>query len=583
MQNQEIARTFERLADLLEIKGEDGFRVNSYRRASRAIEDASTSIVELASRGQLGGISGIGKSMAEKIHELLRTGRIALFEELKAEVPETLLDLLAIPRMGPKKAAVLWRERGVTDLPSLKDAIEAGRLAGLKGFGDKTIDQIREGLAFLDSGAGRIRLGVAWALMESLRDAVAKLPGVRRVEPAGSLRRGRETIGDLDLLCVADSPAETIAAFTQLPAVTSVLAGGATKGSVRVRGPEHDVQADLRVVPAESFGVAWQYFTGSKEHNVRLRELAGRRGWTLNEYALSETDGGRVIASASEPEVYAALGLAWIPPELREDRGELEAGAAPDDLLRVEDIRGELHMHTTASDGRNSIEEMVDAARTRGYRYACITDHSQASVIANGLKPERLREHMQRVRAAARALTDFTLWVGAEVDILSDGRLDYDDDLLAELDFVVASVHVGMSKDEQTNTRRTLAAIRNPYVNLVAHPTGRILLKREAMPLDLEAIAREAAATGTALEINASDYRLDLKDQHARLAASLGARICINCDAHAGDHFANMPYGVMTARRAGLRRGDVLNAQDADSVRAFVRAKRERLGGRVRD
>lgn len=576
MTNAEAARAFAEIADLMEIKGEDSFRVSSYRRVARTLEDLAEELVEVARRGALASLPGVGKSSAEKILELLDTGRIALREELAAEVPASLLELLEIPRLGPKKIAVLWKECGVTDMAGLKEAITGGKLDGLKGFGAKTVEQLREGIDFVERSAGRVRLGVAWALMERVRAAVAGLPGVRRVEPAGSLRRGRETIGDIDLLCVANDPPATVERFTKLEGVTKVLAAGDTKGSALVRTEGgREVQVDLRVVPEESFGAAWQYFTGSKEHNVRLREMAGKRGWTLNEYALSETDGGRVIAARSEEEIYAALKTPCVPPELREDRGEFDLKAAPDDLVSLDDIRGELHLHTTASDGHDTIEGMAAAAKARGYEYICITDHSHSSVIANGLKPDRMRRHIEAVRAAARKLKGITVWVGAEVDIHSDGSLDYDDELLAELDFVVASVHVGMGRDIAANTQRTLAAIRNPYVNLIAHPTGRIINKREAMPLDIEAVAKEAAATGTALEINASDLRLDLKDQHARLARDLGATLCINCDAHAGDQFDNLRFGVMTARRAWLRRNDVLNTRSIRQVAAFVAAKRK--------
>lgn len=582
MTNAEIARVFQEIADLMEIRGDDSFRVSSYRRVARTIEDHSTPIAELAARGELTGLPGVGKSSAEKIQELIQTGRVQLREELARQVPLSLLELLAIPRMGPKKVAVLWKERGVTDMASLKEALAAGRLTGLKGFGDRTIEQLREGIEFVERAAGRVRLGTAWAIAAVLREQILKLAGVSRVEPAGSLRRGRETIGDIDLLCIAADPARTIERFTKLGGVTKVLAAGETKGSVLVRSEEHEVQVDLRVVPAESFGAAWQYFTGSKEHNVRLRELAGRRGWTLNEYALSEVDSGRVIASRTEEGIYQALGLPWLPPELREDRGELELKAVPADLLALEHIRGELHLHTTASDGRETIEQMAEAARRRGYEYICITDHSHSSVIANGLKPERMREQIAAVRAAARRVRGIRLLVGAEVDIRADGTLDYDDALLAELDFVVASVHFGMGRDPVANTRRALAAIRNPYVNLLAHPTGRLINRRDAMPLDIEALAREAAATGTALEINANDYRLDLKDQHARLARDLGAMLCINCDAHAGDQFDQMRFGVMTARRAWLNRADVLNTRPLRQVADFVAAKRRRAAGRTR-
>lgn len=573
MTNADVVRAFEELADLMEIAGEDGFRVNSYRRVARGVDDLAADINDLAARGELATIPGVGKGSAEKIAELLKTGKLAARDEVAARVPVTLLELLQVPHLGPKKAAALWRERNITDLAQLKHAIASGGLQGLKGFGDKTIQQLAHGIDFLASVAGRVRLGSAWPLAVALRASLAAVPGVTRAECAGSLRRGRETIGDLDLLCTAADGAAVVAAFTKLPGVKEVLVAGDTKGSALF---EFDggkaIQVDLRVVPAASFGAAWMYFTGSKEHNIRLRERAIKRGWSLNEYGL--TAGEKVIASQTEEDIYAALDLPWLPPEMREDRGELELTEAPGDLLSLGDIRGDLHMHTTASDGRDTIDAMIAAAKARGYEYICITEHSKSSVIANGLTPERLRAHIAAVRAAAQRASGITVWVGAEVDILAEGALDYDDAVLAPLDFVIASVHAGQSNDVEKNTRRTLAAIRNPYVNLVAHPTGRLINKREAMPLDVETLAKEAARTGTALEINASSYRLDLKDQHARMARDLGATICIDTDAHSTEQLDQMPFGVMTARRAWLRKGDVLNTRPAQEIAAFVRRKR---------
>ncbi|MBI5865668.1 MAG: DNA polymerase/3'-5' exonuclease PolX [Planctomycetes bacterium] len=583
MTNADVARAFDEIADLLEIKGEDSFRVNSYRRVARSVADLAGEITQVAQRGELATLAGVGKASAEKIQELLTTGRIVLREELAREVPISLLELRNIPGLGPKKIAVLWKERGITSLDDLKQAIADGKLAGLKGFAEKSIQYIRDGLEFLARVAGRTRLGVAWQVAELCRENVKQIPGVSRVEHAGSLRRGQETVGDLDLLCVGTDGAAVIDAFTTQPGVTRVLAKGDTKGSVLLEYRSgREIQVDLRVVPSASFGAAWQYFTGSKAHNVRLREMAQQRGWTLNEYALSEVEGGKVIAAETEPDIYAALGLPCFPPELREDRGEFELQKIPKDLLTLKHIRGDLHMHTTASDGHNSAEEMALAAKALGYEYICVTDHSQSSAIANGLKPDRLKQHIEDVRRVAKRVSGITIWIGAEVDILGDGQLDYGDELLAELDWVVASVHTGQGKDIDKNTARTLAAIRNPYVNVIAHPTGRLINRRDAMQLDIETIALEAAATGTALEINASTYRLDLKDQHARLAHQRGARICIDCDAHSTDQFDQMRFGVVTARRAGLRAGAVLNTHSAEDIRAFVAAKRSKLAQRKR-
>jgi DNA polymerase (family 10) len=577
MNNAEVAHVFAEVADLLEIKGEDSFRVNSYRRVARTIGDLAADINDLAARGELATLPGVGKGSADKIQQLLETGRLPLRDELLAEVPGSLLQLLRIPSVGPKKVALLWKERGVQSLNDLKGAIATGTLEGLKGFGAKSIEQILRGIEFVERSAGRTRLGDAWEVVTRICAALAGLKGVERAEPAGSFRRGRETIGDIDLLCVAADGEAVIQHFAAWPGVVQVLGAGGTKGSVLVElRPGRTLQIDLRVVPAESFGAAWQYFTGSKEHNIRLRELAQKRGWSLNEYGL--TEGDRVIASRTEEDIYAALGLPWIPPELREDRGELELRAVPGDLLTREHIRGDLHMHTVASDGHNTIEEMAAAARKLGYEYICITEHSASSVIANGLKPPQLRQHIEDVRAAARRIGGITVWVGTEVDIRTDGTLDYPDELLAELDFVTASIHAGMGPDLAANTRRTLAAMQNPHVHCIGHPTGRLINERDAMPLDIEAVAKEAARTGTALEINAHPYRLDLKDQHARLARDLGARIAICTDAHATGQLELMHFGVVTARRAWLRRGDVLNTQTAKEVATFVTAKRRDHG-----
>jgi DNA polymerase (family 10) len=581
MTNADVARVFTEIADLLEIKGEDAFRINSYRRVARTIEDLATDVNDVAARGTLTELAGVGKASAGKIQELLRTGRLTLREELAQEVPESLLELREIPTVGPKKIALLWRERGITTLAELKAALEAGHLSDLKGFGEKSIAQIRQGIEFRERSAGRVRLGVATTVAETVRAALLRIEGVRRVEAAGSLRRGRETIGDLDLLGLADDPERVIERFTALPGVSQVLGAGQTKGSVLLEyRPRRTIQVDLRIVPDESFGAAWQYFTGSKEHNVRLRELAVKRGWSLNEYGL--THGPKVIASAAEEDIYAALGLPWIPPELREDRGELALQKVPDDLLTLEHVRGDLHVHTVASDGIHTIEEMAAAARQRGYAYLCIADHSTSSTIANGLSSERVEQHIDDVRRIAAKMKGFALWIGTEVDILSDGTLDYPDEVLARLDFVVASIHSGMGQDLEANTRRTIAALRNPYVAAIGHPTGRLINKRPAMALDVEAVAKEAARTGTALEINASDYRLDLKDQHARLAQELGATLCINTDAHATDQLDEMRFGVITARRAGLLKGDVLNTRTAQQVARFVAAKRPRRGAAKR-
>ncbi|MCA9245041.1 MAG: DNA polymerase/3'-5' exonuclease PolX [Phycisphaerales bacterium] len=575
MTNAELSRIFNEVADMLEIEGTDFFRVNAYRRVARTIDDLPSEIADHP-RDRLEELPNVGKSQAAKIHELLETGRLEQREKLAREVPEGLLRILEIPGTGPKRVRQLWKELDITSIESLKSAIEDGSVAELKGLGKKTADKMLEGIAFLERSSGRTRLSQAWPLAETLCAAIRKLPGVKRVEAAGSLRRGRETVHDVDLICVADNPPKIVEAFTKLSGASKVIAAGDTKGSALFAiGEDREIQVDLRVVEKDAFGAALLYFTGSKEHNVRLRGMAQKRGWTLNEYALTEEETGRVVASKTEEDIYKAIGVPWIPPELREDRGELEWTETPTDLITVEDIRGELHAHTTASDGRHSIEQMLEAAKKRGYSYLCITDHSTSSVIANGLTPERMAEHAAAVRAAGKR-AKFDLWMGSEVDILPDGSIDYDDETLATLDWVIASAHVWPQASLEHNTERIIRAMRNPYVNAIGHPTGRLLGRREEAALDMDAICRVAAETGTALEINATGHRLDLSDRHTRLARERGCKIVINCDAHSIDGFEQMRYGVVTGRRAGLRKDEVVNTWPAKRVREFVAAKRER-------
>ena len=574
--NQRIAALLAEIADLLEIRGEDGFRVNSYRRAARAVEGLTSDIGEVAQAGGLLNVPGIGKTMAARIDEYLRTGHIAVRDEMTAELPASILELLSIPGLGPKKAQVLWKELQIGCMAELKAAIAAGRLDSLKGFGSKTVHKISEGISFLESCAGCTPLGVALPIAEALRLEVLALPGVSRAEVAGSLRRGKEVVGDVDLLCMADDGAAVIAAFTALPAVEQVLGAGDTKASVLVDNPlGGQLQADLRVVPAASFGAAWQYFTGSKEHNVKLRELAGRRGWKLNEYGLLE--GERAIAGEDEAGVYQALGLPHIAPELREDRGEIEAAAGLPALLNLSHILGDLHLHTTASDGRASIEEMAEAAMAKGYRYIAITDHSRSSAIAGGLTAERLAEHITDVRQVQQRLgSALTLLAGTECDILPDGSLDYPDELLAQLDWVVASVHSAMGAECDKVTARMISAIRNRFVSAIGHASGRLLGRREAVACNWDQVFAAAAETGTAMEINASWQRLDLKDLHARQAIAAGCKLVISTDAHSTDQMGMITFGVSTARRGWACPGDVINTWPIEELRSFIAAKRGR-------
>jgi DNA polymerase (family 10) len=575
MNNASVAQILGQIADLLDFKGENPFRVNSYRKAARAIRELRASVSDLAGRGELQNIPGVGQAIAEKIQEYMTTGKIQAHDELVSQFPPTLPRLLEIPGLGPRKVAILYERLKVGSVDDLRAAIQSGAIEQLAGFGRKTADKLLEGIEFLAESSQRTILAEAWPIAENVRAGVLELPGVRRVEVAGSLRRGCETIGDIDLLCDAPGGAAVIQGFTKSPLASSVRAAGDTKGSILVAKPRGgEIQVDLRVVPAESFGAAWQYFTGSKEHNVRLRQRAIERGWRLNEYGLF--DGQRMVAGREEADIYQALGFEYFPPELREDRGEIEKAGASAELVCRTDIRGDLHMHTDASDGRATLEEMVDAAQSLGYEYIAITDHSRSSAIAGGLSIEALLAHTARVRETNEKLKGITLLAGTECDILSDGSLDYPDEVLAQLDWVVASIHAAQSQDRAQLMKRTIAALENPHVCVLGHPSGRLLGKRDAMDLDWEEVVRVAARTGTALEVNSSYKRLDLKDLHVRMAMDAGCWITIDTDAHSLSELGYMSLGVQTARRGWAQRDRVLNTFDTVKLQSWIKSKRQR-------
>jgi DNA polymerase (family 10) len=572
--NRNIVALLEEMADLLELLGENPFRINSYRKASRVVEDLSRDVADLIEEGTLESLSGIGKTTAERIEQYVRTGKIDLHQELLAKIPPGLPGLLEVGGLGPKTAARLWKQAGIESLEELRQAVmeEPQRLTALQGIGPKKVQALRESLEFMDASAGRVLLGRAEAIAHRILDQLRAQPGAQRAEAAGSLRRGKETIGDIDLLCQADADKGPgiLAAFADRQDVTKVLSRGDKKCFVLI---EEGLEVDLRVVEPESFGAALAYFTGSKDHNVGLRRMAQEQGLKLNEYGLFR--GEERLAGREEADVYEALGLAWIPPELREDRGELAAaqeGALPE-LVQLQDIRGDLHMHTTASDGNNSIEEMIEACRGRGYSYLCISDHSQSQVQANGLSAERLGRHAREVRKIAQRYEDFTAWIGIEVDIFKDGSLDFSQDVLAELDFVTASPHSALTQDRRGATDRIIRAIENPCVHCIGHPSGRLLGRRPGMELDIQAIAAAAAENCTALEINANDHRLDLRDIHVRAAVEAGARLVINTDAHSIDELDMMRLGILTARRGWAGPGCIVNTWPVEEVRAWTRRK----------
>lgn len=567
MKNQELADIFNRIADIMEYRGDLVFKINAYRRAARALEGLSQDIAQLARSDELEKIPGIGRAIAAKIREYLNTGRMAKYEEVSASVPRELIDLLQIQSLGPKTLALLNRRLGVNDLPSLIQALDSGEVERLPGMGTKKVENLRLGVKNFRQGRERLFLGQAYPLARSLVSQLRELLKTDKVAAAGSLRRMRETVGDIDILVCHEDGQQAIEAFLSLPLAARVLGRGETKASVLT---DQGLQVDLRVVPAKSYGAALQYFTGSKEHNVRLREMARKQGLTISEYGVFRIKGNRYLGGQQEDDIYRLLGLPWIPPELREDRGEIQAaleGRLPR-LVELQDIQGDLHVHSDWSDGHSSIEELAQTARERGYRYLAICDHSASASYAGGLSSAKLLKQMEYIKRfnAKQKASNFRLLCGTECDIRLDGSLDLPDSLLAKLDIVVASIHSAFTKDV---TRRLQAACRHPLVDIIGHPTGRLISKRDGYQgLDLEAVMREAAATGTALELNSYYERLDLNDLHCKRAAELGCLLAINTDSHRSQDLWMMELGVGTARRAWLTTKNIFNVSDIKKISA---------------
>ncbi|HET8680244.1 MAG TPA: DNA polymerase/3'-5' exonuclease PolX [bacterium] len=557
MQNRAVAQRFAQIADMLEIKGESVFRINAYRRAARALESLTEDIAAVAARGTLTSIPGIGSATADKISEFLATGTMKAYEDLAATLPAGLPALMAVPEVGPKTALMLHQQLGITTIDELEAAAKDGRIRNLPRMGARTEENILKGIAMVRRGAGRQLLGVVLPVAEALVERLRAVPGVKDIGLAGSLRRMKETVGDIDILVTSKTPDAVMEAFVGAPQVTQVLGRGPTRSSVIL---DVGVQADVRVVEPVAFGAALQYFTGSKEHNVALRERAVRRGLKVNEYGVWRSSDGKRLAARSEADVYRAVGVPWIPPELREDQGEIDAALAGrlPTLIELKDIRGDLHMHTTWSDGQDTAERMAKAAQALGYEYVCITDHSDSQKFLKGPSVEGLRRNMTEIRALANRL-GFAVLIGTECEILPDGAVDYPDDLLAELDVVIASVHSRFKMDRDEMTRRIVRAMENEHVDILGHPTGRKLGQRDPYEIDIEAIVDAAIRTGTALEIDAYPDRLDLKDTHVRLARERGARLVIGSDSHTVAHLQHMPYGVRVARRGWAEAKDVNN------------------------
>jgi DNA polymerase (family 10) len=574
LNNREMADTFEAIAQILEIKGEGVYRVIAYRKAADALRDLSRDIHAIHGEGKLEDIPGVGKAIAAKIVEMIETGKLTYFEELAGEIPVGLLEVLAIDGVGPKKAAQFWKEMGVENLKDLEKAALAGELRNLSGMGVRSEEKILASIeAYQKRQTDRFLLGQAWPAAEALRERLFNLKAVELVELAGSLRRYRETVGDLDIVVGTGDPPAVLEAFVGFPEVERVLGQGDTKVSLELHS---GLRVQLWAHPVEHFGTALQYATGSQAHNVRLREYALRSGLSLSEHGF-KNDEGDLITCKDEQDVYRTLGLAWIAPELREDRGEIEAAISGElpELIEEKQLRGELHAHSTWSDGKASILEMAQAAQAMGMEYLVISDHSQSLGVAGGLSAEELKQQREEIEAVQEEVgPQIKLLQGSEVEILSDGTLDYENEILASLDIVIASLHTGLQQDREAATQRLLKAIENPHVHVIGHLTGRLIGKRDPADLDVERIFEAAARQKVVLEINAHPDRLDLKDTHAKLAVEMGCTLAINTDAHHPSHFEMRRFGAGTARRAWVRADQVINTGSLEDIMDWLAESR---------
>jgi DNA polymerase (family 10) len=575
--NKAIAGVLYETADLLEIDGGDSFRIRSYRNAAQAIEALPQQIADLIPEPKnVLAISGIGRGMLANLQEMLKDGQLTLHSELLKKYRPSMLDLLKIQGLGPKTIALIWSAYQVSDLAGVEKLAREGKIRELPRMGEKQEQKLLKAIEDYRRIAGRFLLDVAENEGQKIIAHLSEFPGIDQVTPAGSLRRGRETVGDLDVLvtgkacCDRDEREKLIAHIIRLPGLMDIIARGENKVSFRLRG---GMQVDVRLLPPDSFGAAMQYFTGSKAHNVALRQRALKMGYTLSEYSLARLDTEETVAGKTEKEIYAALKLDYIPPELRENLGEIDRAAehALPKLIEQSDLQGDVHMHTVETDGRNSIEEMAEAARAHGYRYLAITDHSKNLAFANGLDDQRAVEHIARIRAANDKLDGIRIFAGIEVDILADGTLDLSDSVLEQMDIVIASVHSHFNQTAPEMTDRLLKALENPNTSLIGHPTGRLLLRRDAFALDMDAVLKAAARKKVAMELNAYPDRLDLCDRHLRLAQQYGVKIVINTDSHHTSHLDKIRYGVLQARRAWLTKADVLNTLPPDQFAKAIR------------
>ena len=575
MDNKAIATIFYETADLMKVANEDGFRIRSYERAAEALEGWPQQVSAMADK-ELLEIPGIGKSMAANIRQLNTTGKLSMHEEMLKKFRPSMLELLKISGLGPKTIALIWDAFQICDVDGVAKLASEGKLRTLPRLSEKSEQKILKSIENYRQLTGRFLLNTADEIATKMTEFLAGLPGVEKVTPAGSLRRGRETVGDLDLLvtgkcCDTDSQRNAvIERIISFPGILEVLAKGENKVSFKLRS---GMQVDVRLLPPDSFGAALQYFTGSKNHNVQLRQRALKQGYTLNEYGLVRVEDNKRVAGKTEEEIYKKLGLKFIPPELREDCGEIQAAAEDKlpDLITQADLQGDVHMHTVETDGKCTIEEMALAARERGYKYMAITDHSKNLAFANGLDDKRAEAHIKKIRAASKQIEGITIFAGIEVDILADGELDLSDSVLEQMDIVIASVHSHFNQEPAQMTDRLLRVIENPNTSLMGHPTGRMLLRREGFSFDYDKVFTAAAKAGVAMEQNAYPDRLDLRDQHLRMAKAKGVKFIINTDAHHTSHMEKIRYGVLQLRRAWLTKQDVLNTLPAAEFAKVVR------------
>jgi DNA polymerase (family 10) len=564
MRNAEVAQIFKGIAQILEIKGGNPFRIRAYNKAAQNIEGLTQDVEELLKEGKLEDIPGIGPDLAAKIKEIVQTGRLKFYQELKKSVPDSLVQLLSLPGVGPKTAKLLYEKLRIKDIDSLKKAVEAGKLRGLVGIKEKTEKNILRAIELVKKGKERMPLSMAWAIAQEFIDTLKALSEVKQIAPAGSLRRMKETVRDIDILVISQDHQKVMDVFRNHPQVKRVLASGPTKSSVLTKD---DVQVDLRVVEAESFPAALMYFTGSKAHNIKIRQIALRKGLKINEYGVFK--GARLIPRKTEQDIYELLGLDYIPPEMREDAGEIELAKTKrlPRLVELSDIKGDLHVHSKYSDGGHPIREIALAAKKKGYEFIAITDHSQSLKVAGGLTIEELKRQRKEIEELNREFSGLIriLW-GAEVDVKTDGSLDYDDSVLSQMDIVIAAIHSGFRQPRDVLTRRIVSACKNKHVDIIAHPTGRLSSVREAYDLDLNQIMKVARDTGTCLEINAFPQRLDLNDMNCRRAKEMGLVLAIGTDAHTVAQLDTMSLGVSLARRGWLEKKDILNTLSAQEI-----------------